>query len=204
MPLYAIRKVGTHLVKIGVSVNVEKRCRALQLAAGAELTILHQAESTQPYHVERRLHAEYKAANRWSTYGEWYTIAETEQDDLFRRMDTLARATAPALTGNAAETADLYGWLREPLADAFAASGRTPKEFAQAAGVTVTVLRNVLERRRNLTNAAVLGIVRELGIELTASVLHAPAAVARNGAEMRDVGLAPRGFKNEEEVFWKS
>lgn len=166
MPIYAFRKVSTAHVKLGVSVNVEKRLMTLQHAAGAELQMLHQVDSDAPYAVERELHKLYQT--RRSRYGEWFEIPEEQEQTLKEHMERLAAESPKALGKGSAPHQDEFAWLREPLAHAFAASLLTPQQLAQLAHVRPAEIHRILYGTVNLTHAKVRKVAQALNIDLLA------------------------------------
>ena len=72
--VYIISTMKAGLIKIGVSVNPEKRMKSLQCSCGQKLFVWHHSIPIDcAYELESMLHryfAEYR------TYGEWFTVGK--------------------------------------------------------------------------------------------------------------------------------
>lgn len=166
MPVYAIRKVGTDRVKIGISTNVERRLRSLELAVGEKLELLHTVNCDNPYVVERELHKMYKGRK---TLGEWFAFADRETPLLFVEMNFVAAKSQQAIESSEAKAEDESGWLREAFVEAFVASGLTPRQLAKQLNMPVGYIRSVIEGPQPLTPKRIARLARALGIEVVAS-----------------------------------
>ena len=73
MYLYIIENSDNGLVKIGYSLNPDRRCASLQTGSTAELRVAHVAEVAQDRAqiLERKLHQEMAHAR---VRGEWFAI----------------------------------------------------------------------------------------------------------------------------------
>jgi len=147
-----------------------KVCLALEFrpdVGGNRLQEIFSVDSDSPYRVERALHQHYDRA-RLKEFREWFDLPVSQEPQLIADMQRFAADSPKALHSGLPEREDEFAWLREPIAEAVAASQMTEGALAAWANVPVSYLRSVLEGRVRLTYPRVQKIADRLNIELVA------------------------------------
>tara|TARA_R100001460_G_scaffold46103_1_gene83529 strand:+ start:35 stop:376 length:342 start_codon:yes stop_codon:yes gene_type:complete len=88
--IYIIKNVNTSYYKIGISKNIHRRLRQLELQSGCklQLTDWYLLDTNNPLKakdIEQKLHSKYK---KFNVIGEWFNL-ENNIDDLLNDFITL-------------------------------------------------------------------------------------------------------------------